>query len=269
MKKSVVSKEYQKLQKEIISLQEQWKTSLDPDRILPRIDKAAMESGVPVVAWTAIDFDIPLFLQWIEDIGKLLANYQPELEKTIETIKGLLDEETAKRWIDEAFAFNHIYFASFAEEQEIDGWIPQFIAETVLRPYLQLTAEKVQGEIQYAVHGAGCPVCGEPVRLAQLEDGGKKVLHCPRCLAHWNDKRITCSHCGNEDHETVHFLTIEGESAVQIQVCEECKGYTKIIDTRQYIVKPTPAMLDLNTIHLDFVAQENGYKSAGETKQTN
>jgi FdhE protein len=269
MKKSVVSKDYQKLQKDIITLQEQWKSSLDPERIQPKLDKAAMEAGVPVTALAAIDFDISLFLQWIEDMRELLSKYQPELQKSMETIKRLLDEETAVRWIDEAFAVNHIYFASFAEENEIDSWIPLFIAETVLRPYLQLTAEKVQQEIQYGVHGAGCPVCGEPVRLAQIEDGGKKVLHCPRCLAHWNDKRITCSHCGNEDHETVQFLTIEGDTASQIQVCEVCKGYTKIIDTRQYIIKPTSAMLDLNTIHLDFVAQENGYRAAGEVKPTN
>jgi FdhE protein len=269
MKKSVVSKEYQKLQKEIIGLQEQWKLSLNPECVQPNLDKAALEAGVPVTALAAIDFDISLFLQWIEEISELLTKYQPDLEKSMETLKALLDEETAKRWIDEAFAFNHIYFASFAEENDVDQWIPQFIAETALRPYLQLTAEKAQDAIQYGVHGAGCPVCGEPVRLAQLEGDGKKVLHCPRCLAHWNDKRITCSHCGNENHDTVQFLTIEGDSASQIQVCEECKGYTKIIDTRQYIIKPTPAMLDLNTIHLDFVAQENGFRASGETKQTN
>lgn len=269
MKKSVVSKEYQKLQKDIIRLQEQWKLSLNPESVQPNLDKAAMEAGVPVTALAAIDFDISLFLQWIEDIGELLSKYQPDLEKPMDSIRNLLDEATAKRWIDEAFAFNHIYFGSFAEENEIDEWIPQFIAETVLRPYLQLTAEKVQADIQYGVHGAGCPVCGEPVRLAQIEDGGKKVLHCPRCLAHWQDKRITCSHCGNEDHETVQFITIEGDAASQIQVCEECKGYTKVIDARQYIVKPTPAILDLQTIHLDFVAQENGYRAAGEIKQTN
>ncbi|RSD27200.1 formate dehydrogenase accessory protein FdhE [Mesobacillus subterraneus] len=269
MKKSVVSKEYQKLQKEIISLQEQWKSSINADRIQPNLDKAAMEAGVPVTALAAIDFDIPLFLQWIEDISELLSKYQPDIEQSMESLKKSLNEETAKRWIDEAFAFNYVYFASFAEENSLDQWIPSFVAETVLRPYLQVTAEKVQDEIHHGVHGSGCPVCGEPVRLAQLEGEGKKVLHCPRCSAHWHDRRVTCSHCGNNDHETVKVLTIEGESAVQIQVCEECKGYTKIIDTRQYIVKPTPAMLDLNTIHLDFVAQDQGYKAAGETKQTN
>ncbi|HAQ06684.1 MAG TPA: hypothetical protein DCR24_03830, partial [Bacillus bacterium] len=147
MKKSVVSKEYQSLQKDIIKLQEQWKQGLNPESVQPKLDKAAMEAGVPVTALAAIDFDISLFLQWIEEIGELLSKYQPELEKSMETLIGLLDEETARRWIDESFALNYIYFAGFAEEHGIDGWLPQFLAETVLRPYLQLTAEKVQGEV--------------------------------------------------------------------------------------------------------------------------
>ncbi|WP_312473175.1 formate dehydrogenase accessory protein FdhE [Neobacillus sp.] len=269
MIKSVVSKEYQELQKEIIKLQEQWKLQLDPETIRPNLDKAAMEAGVPAAALTAIDFEISLFLQWVEEINALIIKSIPELEPKLAGIASLLNEEIAINWIEEAFAFNHLYFASFAEENGLEEWIPQFLAETALRPYLQLTAEKVQHEIHRAVPGAGCPVCGEPVRLAALEDEGKKVIHCPRCLAHWHAKRLECSHCGNENHKTVQFLTIEGDSVSQIQVCDECNGYIKIIDTRQYISQPSAALLDLNSIHLDFVAQENSYNVVGEKKQTN
>jgi len=269
MIKSVVSKEYQELQKEIVRLQEKWKLQLDPEAVRPNLDKAAVGAGVPAASLTAIDFDISLFLQWIEEVNSTLVKFNPEIDNKLAGINTLLNEETAIRWIEEAFAFNHLYFTSFAEEYGLEEWIPQFLAETVLRPYLQLTAEKVQHEINRAVPGAGCPVCGEPVRFASLEEEGKKVVHCPRCLAHWHAKRLECSHCGNEDHKTIQFLTIEGDVTSQIQVCEECKGYIKIIDTRQYITKPSAALLDLNSIHLDFVAQENGYNAVGERKMEN
>lgn len=269
MIKSVVSKEYQELQKEIIKLQEQWKLQIDPETIRPNLDKAAMQAGVPAAALTAIDFDISLFLQWIDEINTTLVTLIPDLEAKLSCIASLLNEETAIRWIDEAFSFNEVYFTSFAEEHGLEEWIPQFLAETTLRPYLQLTAEKVQPMINHAVPGAGCPVCGEPARLATLEEEGKKAIHCPRCHANWHAKRLECSHCGNEDHKTIQFLTVEGDATSQIQVCEECKGYIKIIDTRQYISKPSVALLDLNSIHLDFVAQENGYKSLGDKKLTN
>jgi FdhE protein len=42
MKKSVVSKEYQNLQKDILVLQENWKKSINPESIIPNLDKAAM-----------------------------------------------------------------------------------------------------------------------------------------------------------------------------------------------------------------------------------
>jgi FdhE protein len=269
MIKSVVSKEYQDLQKEIVSLQDKWKQQINPETIRPNLDKAAMEVGVPAAALTAIDFEISLFLQWIEEINVTLLKHNPELETKLTGIISLLTEETAIRWIEEAYSFNHVYFVKFAEENGLEEWIPQFLAETALRPYLRLTAEKVQHEITHAIPGAGCPVCGEPVRLATLNEDGRKVIHCPRCLAHWNAKRLECSHCGNEDHKTIKFITIEGDAVSQIQVCEECNGYTKIIDTKQYIEKPSAALLDLNSIHLDFVAQENGYSAVGEKKETN
>lgn len=83
-------------------------------------------------------------------------------------------------------------------------------------------------------------------------------------------RRLECSHCGNEDHQTTYFLEIEGDVTSKIQVCEHCKGYIKIVDTRQYITKPSIASLDLNSIHLDMVAQENGYFSSGvKKKETN
>lgn len=266
MKTSVVSKEYLNLQKEIIKLQEQWKKSLNLESVKPNFDKAAHEAGVPIAMLTVIDFNISLFLQWIDEVSELLKKHNPELEGQLESLVKLVDEETAKRWIDEAFAFNHVYFASFAEEHQLQEWLSQFMAETVLRPYLHVLAEKTQSQIDYAVPGCGCPVCGEPVRLGQIEGKGQKVLHCPRCHANWLDKKLTCAHCGNTDHSKMKYLTVEGDAASQIHVCEECKGYTKIIDTRQHIEKPTPQLLDITTIHLDYIAQENGYKGIGEKK---
>ncbi|MDQ1143494.1 FdhE protein [Bacillus sp. SORGH_AS 510] len=269
MIKSVVSREYQELQKQIVMLQEKWKQQIDRETIRTDLDQAAMDAGVPVAALTAVDFEISLFQQWIAEIIAMLVEMNPHLEPKLAGVGHLLDEKVALRWLDESFTFNYMYFAKFAEENGLEEWIPQFLAETALRPYLQVIAEKVEKDIHQTVPGAGCPVCGEPVRLASLEEEGKKVMHCPRCLFHWQARRLECSHCGNEDHKTIQFLTIEGDAVSQIQVCEQCDGYIKIIDTRQYITKPSAALLDLTSIHLDFVAQENGYNPVGVKKIEN
>jgi FdhE protein len=181
----------------------------------------------------------------------------------------ILSEEAGKRWMDEALAFNQAYFVNFAEENGIEEWIPQFLAETAVRPYLHRTAELVEEHMEHAKSGNGCPVCGEPARLAIIDENGKKVVQCPRCLGHWHVKRLECAHCGSENHEKMNFITVEGDSVSQIHVCDECNGYIKVIDTRQYIEKPQAALLDLNTLHLDFVAQEKGYQAPGVKKTDN
>ena len=269
MKMSVVSKEYQELNKEIFALQEGWKSMLAPEAVQVKIESNTIVTGIPLVSFMSFDLNIPLYLQWIEELQTLLVKNQEDLAGKMESVNEIMNEEIALRWFEEAISINQPYFAGFAAENGMDQWIPQFLAETALRPYLQLAAEKAQPYISAKKAGSGCPVCGEPARFAQLEEEGKKVVHCPRCLAHWNEKRLTCSHCGNENHETINFITIEGDATGQIQVCDECHGYTKVIDSRQFIAKQSPALLDLNTLHLDFVAQENGYSPVGGKKLAN
>jgi FdhE protein len=261
---SILSEEYQQLQETLIHKQEQWKKSLNADSYEVTYDKAAMEAGVPIASFTSFKLNFPLFVQWVDEVKGILSEQNAQTVIQFEKLVDLLDEATANTWLEEAIAFNSAYFEKFAADHGIDTWIPHFVAETVIRPYLQILSEKAEQKITTAVPGCGCPVCGEPVRLGQLEGKGQKVLHCPRCLAKWLDKKLSCAHCGNDNNETTKYLTIEGRATEQIHVCEECKGYTKIIDTRQYLKKPSTPMLDLNTIHLDYIAQENGYQVMGE-----
>ena len=264
MKASVVSKEYLNLQKEIIKLQEQWKAVINPETVKPKFDSATIEAGIPVASVTEIDFNIPLFLQCLEELKPVLQKSNPSLEGQFAILTEVMNEEIAARWLDEAFSINHLYFSEFASQHQLAEWLPQFLAETMFRPYLQVLAEKAQSKITQGVPGCGCPVCGEPARLGQIEGQGQKVLHCPRCLFYWLDKKISCAHCGNTDHSTIQFLTVEGDASSQIHVCDKCKGYTKVIDTRQHLTKPSTPLLDLNSIHLDYIAQEKGYKVSAE-----
>ena len=269
MKTSVVSKEYLNLQKEIIKLQEQWKAAIDPETVKPKFDSATIEAGVPLASLTEIDFNIALFLQCLEELKQVLIDSNPRLEGQFAILSEVMDETVAARMLEEAFSMNYLYFSEFASEHKLDEWLPQFVAETLFRPYLQVLAGKAQPKITHGVPGCGCPVCGEPARLGQIEGQGQKVLHCPRCLFYWLDKKISCTHCGNTDHKTIQFLTIEGDASSQIHVCEKCKGYTKVIDTRQHLSKPSTPLLDLNSIHLDYIAQEKGYKVSVENEKVN
>jgi FdhE protein len=269
MKTTVVSKEYEELHQSIQDIQKEWKKELNQEAVQPKLDKAALQAGIPVVSLTSFQFHLPQYIKWVNELMRMMYPNSQNSPDSVHRLNRIMNEEMAQNWIEAAIAGNHLYFHEFAEKNQIEEWFPPFLAEMAVRPYLQTVAEKVQNQVEDWVPGAGCPVCGEPVRLSQLEGDGKKVVHCPRCLFHWNVNRLECCHCGNKDHETINFLSVKGDSASQIQVCEECHGYTKMIDTRQYLAKPEASMLDLTTLHLDFIAQENGYLAAVEKKDLN
>ncbi|AZU64655.1 formate dehydrogenase accessory protein FdhE [Neobacillus mesonae] len=259
MDKSVVTKNYMTIQRQIFALQDKWKKMMDPNDIKIELTREMMAEGIPAIESAEIAFDLPLYLQLITEISTILINNKPDLKFMLEKMSGQLDADTAQKWIEHALSWDYRYFNDFAQEHGIDDWIPYFIAETALRPYIQAAAEKVQHQLHPVIPDSACPVCCEPIRLATLEEDGKKVIRCPRCHAHWPARRLKCSLCGCSDHTKLDYLTIEGDAISQIQVCNECRGYIKIVDIRQLIEKPSTSLLDLLSLHLDLVAQENGY----------
>jgi FdhE protein len=106
-----------------------------------------------------------------------------------------------------------------------------------------------------------CFVCGTPATLAELQGNDQaKHLRCGACGADWQVRRMQCAQCGNEDHKTQHYLYAEGRrDTMRVEVCDACKGYIKVIAS----FSPSPAEMitieDLATVHLDALAQEQGY----------
>ena len=63
-------------------------------------------------------------------------------------------------------------------------------------------------------------------------------------------------------------LKVEDDDHAEIHACKACNSYTKVIDTRKLIKVPVPELVDLQTIHLDNIAQERGYGEE-ESKDAN
>jgi len=54
-------------------------------------------------------------------------------------------------------------------------------------------------------------------------------------------------------------IKVEGDESAEIHACHTCKGYTKVIDGRKMFKKESPTLLDVKSIHLDYIAQEKGF----------
>jgi len=53
----------------------------------------------------------------------------------------------------------------------------------------------------------------------------------------------------------------------RVDVCEKCKRYIKTIDTKEIGEEVIPLIEDIGTLHLDILAQKEGYKKEGKTSE--
>lgn len=263
---SVINQDYMNLQKAILAKQAGWKKDIIDT--ISYADKVIKDKNIPLIEQVDLDVSLVKYKEWIVELIELLTQCQPAVQGDLNNIKEQLNEKTLKRWVKEAITVNGFYFTQFAEENRSSTWIPQFLAEHAIRPYLRALSEIYALELADSQPVGTCPCCGEPVRLARLEGKvGKKVMYCPRCYASWQEKRTKCSHCGKEHDDKMTYLQLEEDPSLQLYICNDCNGYVKVIDSKEKFKKEEPALLDLNTIHLDILAQEKGF--GAEIKKDN
>ncbi|MBO8125648.1 MAG: formate dehydrogenase accessory protein FdhE [Firmicutes bacterium] len=155
-----------------------------------------------------------------------------------------------------------------AEKEGVDQSLFSFLFINSLRPfyisYAEATRHLINDSDWTRPH---CPVCGQLGQIAKLEgEGGKRYLYCSLCDTTWLYKRLECPYCG-AGHEQLRYLDVE-DSNYQIDVCDNCKGYIKTLDARELSSQPYMFLEDLLTIHLDLLAQKEGFsKDPAKTKQ--
>ncbi|GEL09049.1 formate dehydrogenase accessory protein FdhE [Salisediminibacterium halotolerans] len=259
MNPNVVSEEYIALQTALINKQSDVKAAID-DKMVMDVTKQTLDREIPVLP--QLDFSpVPgaLFRETIKDMAEVLTMYQPSLDEDVNMIAAGLTDETILKWIKESVTFNDRYFQRWAADHGVSDWLPHFLAEQSLRPFMQLLADKVAAIIQeFDVMGT-CPCCGEPHRVAILDEFGWKYLRCPRCETEWKQKRVACVHCGDDRTEHLFYINIKEDETAKLEVCETCSNYLKVVNPAEELKMQQASLLDLQTIHLDFVAQEEGY----------
>lgn len=147
---------------------------------------------------------------------------------------------------------------------DVDPGFARFVAWTAMAHALSPALRALEGVRDDDAWNAGsCPTCGSGPAMSQLvpnEVGRKRVLACGQCRTRWTYRRIACAHCGNHDATKLAVMELEGEPALRLDVCEECKGYVKTYTE----TGEEPLMLaDWSSLHLDVLAKEKGYERKG------
>ncbi len=138
----------------------------------------------------------------------------------------------------------------------------RFFFISFLNPFLSKKAEK---DINHRDdwNKSKCPVCGFRAVVSYISDTeevqGGRFLVCQVCNSEWLYNRTTCVKCGNNDDDRIHHFFDQSIPYIQLQACESCGTYIKIVDMRMDGLA-VPLLEDIASVALDLWAKEHLYE---------
>lgn len=261
-----------------------------PVSITPEEARAKLEAGHPLL--TGLDLDIDLqaaadlllkLIRSLETLGGMqrarkvdTADYatntctdaSPLLPVAACSIRLAVEEnkiDIGALLMHSAAGERHI-IESTARHLHLEPGLLWTLAQSALKPALHAWRQQLAPLVEEAQWQQGCCfICGAHATLGELRDNGQALhLRCGQCGSDWQFRRLRCMWCGNEDHGTLSCLYREDHvNKMRVEACERCHGFLKVIAS----FSPTPPEMlpvaDLETLHLDFIAQKHGYERRG------
>jgi FdhE protein len=245
---------------EILILREEYrqKTTDDVFSLEESHVDAKLAGGLPLVDFSARNLNLEeprIFFMALLQIG-----YKRNPEHTDRIFKGLEDGSIDfEKMVYDSFLLEDQDDDAGADGETID--LLKFFVEESLRPALEIVTRKFGERISRSGWSEGyCPICGRTPKIGKLKnEEGRRFLFCSQCGIEWNFTRIKCPFCGNEEQQSLSFFSLEGEEKYRVDVCDVCKRYIKTIDFRQLTEEVDLDVEDIATLHLDMLAQEEGY----------
>ncbi|MCW4021500.1 MAG: formate dehydrogenase accessory protein FdhE [Candidatus Bathyarchaeota archaeon] len=179
-------------------------------------------------------------------LGELLSSMENGKMSLHNLIKATLEENVAS-------------IRKAAERLDVDPPLLLFVLSTLIQPSLEEIARKTDSSLLDKWWQTSCPVCGRVPAVARIRHR-KRYLQCTFCGTEYLSDRFLCAHCGNKDPYTLKYLTPEAQSALQIDYCEKCRHYIKVIYEARLRESVPKGLEDILTLNLDFAAKKAGLK---------
>ncbi|MCX8012112.1 MAG: formate dehydrogenase accessory protein FdhE [Desulfobacterota bacterium] len=137
-----------------------------------------------------------------------------------------------------------------------------FLLIETLKPLYEYLAEFLQELIELDLWGKGyCPICGENPALGAIpKEKWTRFLFCIYCGSEWSFPFLKCPFCENEEEGGIKYLRAGNERDYRLEICQSCQRYLKVVDFDS-LGKPVPLDIEnIVTLHLDILAQREGYR---------
>lgn len=252
--KSIVTEQYEAKER----------IKVEPIDIKEDMVKLKTREGFPLVDKKDLKLDMESGTALFERLCAVVQKRSDKIAGDIRKIKKALGEGELdlEALFEKVVAEDTEYLDATAGKLELNQGLLLFLAKNSINPLLEAYADQLKGYIDQKKWWKGyCPICGsKPVIAALRKKEGERFLLCSSCGFEWRFSRMKCPFCGRQDRGKHKYFFIEKESrAYRVDVCEKCKKYIKTIDTREIFEDVVLAVEDIGTLHLDFIAQKEGY----------
>lgn len=213
-----------------------------------------------------LDFYLQV-LHYQQEVYKSLEGKEPDWRRGLKWFYRLLElceASEASYLVERAIELKNL------QKSEIESMISRFLKEKTaedadrflclafLGPFYQRLAENTDID-PYNWLKTRCPVCGFKPHVSYIADvediEGGRFLVCVLCGTEWLYNRSRCVKCGNEEDNSIDYYHQEEHRAVQLQACQKCGHYIKIVDLRVDGLA-VPQVDDIATLTLDLWARE-------------
>jgi len=217
------------------------------------------ENGVPLVKACSPQVKTDAFFNVFKEVADIVIKHKPDLEGDINKILNALPvaAEARELFIRQVFTPGKNLQECFKEELSPETL--GFILIHVVKPFMKQYARKASAFIDSEQWLKGtCPVCGGKPTLALLEkEEGKRYLYCGLCEVKWRFQRLGCPYCSSNNSQ---YFNVEGMEQYRVYYCDNCRGYIKTINEAMLGNSNLDLFWeDINTVHLDLLALQEGY----------
>ncbi|WP_432735421.1 formate dehydrogenase accessory protein FdhE [Maridesulfovibrio sp. FT414] len=241
--------------------------------------------GRPLLLREEFPYDFAQACKLFDRFAEVLESSEGVISEACELIRSaqksgelsLKDAFTAYLKTDEA------YFMSWSEKTPEAPRTLNFLVQSAMTPSIKAAALKLaeylpqqereiekkpahaelelENSLPPARAHAHCPICGSvPFMHTLHHKQGFRYANCSFCHTEYRVRRLACGYCDESNPEKLKFFTVDESPGYRVDVCETCKSYMKTADFRELSKVSIPALDDLESLPLDFVAVEEGYR---------
>ncbi|HAS88528.1 MAG TPA: formate dehydrogenase accessory protein FdhE [Desulfovibrio sp.] len=240
--------------------------------------------GRPLLPREDFTYDYEQACRLVDQLVALVIKEEGPIAEASAVIIGSIEsgELELKKAFKAYLDTNDDFFMEWAEKMPEAPRTLSFLVQSALTPSIKVVAAALEEQLphqqadtseradnaeldfeleQPAARNHGhCPICGSvPFMHTLHHQQGFRYASCSFCHTEYRVRRMACAYCDNTTSDSLKFFTVEEAPGYRVDICESCKTYMKTTDFREVDKISIPALNDLESLPLDFVAVKEGY----------